>query len=99
MLPNRFSLEKATEEKLKREKQRTGIPPNVMARELFFISLENGKKFENTNQIETGSMSLEKAVWLGDCQTVIESILKNLYPERTPEEYSKLWALHVSSSL
>lgn len=98
MLPNRFSLDRQTEEKLKREKQRTGISPNVMARELFFISIESQKKFEDADHIEPGSMTLDKAVWLGECQTAIERILENMYPGKTPEVYAKLWALHISSS-
>lgn len=103
MLPYRFTLTTKAEEKLKREKQRTGIPPNLAARELFFLSIEKGKKFgdieSERNKIKFGKMALEKTVWLGDCQTVTEVILEQLYPHQCSETHSKLWALHVESEL
>jgi len=99
MLPKRFALTRNAEEKLKREKLRAGISPNILARELFFKSIEKNKKIEMPEKIDLGTMLLDKAVWLGDCQTVIEHWLNNSYPKKTAEEHAYLWALHVDSEL
>nr|CDQ34591.1 DNA sulfur modification protein DndE [Virgibacillus halodenitrificans] len=95
MLPNRFSLLRQTEEKLKREKQRTGVSPNILARELFFKSVERGKINDTDQDFKAGQMALEKSVWLGDLENITEQIIKNLYGEIEKEEAAKKWALHV----
>lgn len=96
MLPNRFTLARKTEEKLKREKQQTGIPPNILARELFFLSVESGKVFQSPVSIEQGNMTLDKNTWLGETQEATVSILNNLYNGRTAAELAIFWSMHVA---
>lgn len=95
MLPSRFSLTKTMEEKLKREKQRTGVSPNILARELFFRSIEQGPITESTQEFVGGHMMLEKSTWLGELDTATEAILKNLYGTLEKTEAAQKWALHV----
>lgn len=98
MLPKRFSLSKNTEEKLKREKAKTGVSPNVLARELFFKSIETGPILEAGQDFKAGQMALEKSVWLGDLETITEEILKQLYGNIEKDEAAKKWALHVQQA-
>src|SRR5690554_3395077 len=97
MLPNKFQLPKNMYEKLKRDERVTGLTPNVSSRALFFKSIETGKLFcsEDMATLETEKPNQEKSVWLGESQTATELILHNLYPKKSPDEYAKLWALHI----
>lgn len=100
MLPNRFALSQKAEETLKKEKQKTGISPNIYSRELFFLSVENRNPISLTEEeIELGNMQLEKTVWLGGCQTSIELLLTQLYPGASPEKLALAWAKHVEDGL
>ncbi|EWH04023.1 DndE family protein [Halomonas sp. ML-15] len=99
MLPSRFSLTKSMEEKLKREKQRTGVPPNILARELFFRSIEQGPITETTQEFISGHMMLEKSTWLGELEEVTEAVLINLYGKQEKSEAAKKWALHVERAV
>jgi DNA sulfur modification protein DndE len=98
MLPNRFSLTRQTEEKLKREKQRTGVSPNILARELFFKSVERGPIYEREQEFKAGQMALEKSVWLGELESVTERTIKSLYGDIGKDEAAKKWALHVQQA-
>lgn len=95
MLPSRFSLTKTMEDRLKREKQRTGVSPNILARELFFKSIEQGAITQSAQEFISGDMMLEKSTWLGELETVTEAILKNLYGTLEKTEAAQKWALHV----
>lgn len=99
MLPNRFALTQKTEEKLKREKLRTGVSPNILARELFFRSIEKGLILDPPKEITYGKMMLEKTVWLGELESITEAILLNYYGNIDKNEAAKFWALHVQSVL
>lgn len=99
MLPNRFSLTQQTEEKLKREKLRSGVSPNILARELFFRSIENGVVTEPAKEIIFGKMMLEKTVWLGDLEHITEAIIKSYYGEVDKNKAARLWAIHVQAAL
>lgn len=54
MLPNRLTLTRHAEERLKREKQRSGKLPNILSRELFFRSIEYGIKIESADNFVPG---------------------------------------------
>ncbi len=95
MLPNRMTLAKQTEERLRRLKQYTGVTPNVSARIAFFRSYENGFTHSNDEIKLDGSMTLDKITWLGDTGPFVEMLLKNRYPELTKKELAKAWAAHV----
>lgn len=100
MLPDRkISLTKRTEERLKRIKQLTKQNINQLANEMFFSSMENAHKFQlgKLPKIEMGEIKLDKATWLGECQTAAEILLRDLYPTATKEELAILWALHIDS--
>lgn len=99
MLPNRFSLTKQTEEKLKRQKLRTGTPPNILARELFFRSIEYGAIQDTPEDFQAGQMNLEKSVWLGELEKATEITLKNIYGNIDKNEAAKKWALHVQQAV
>ncbi|MBB3185499.1 DNA sulfur modification protein DndE [Halomonas fontilapidosi] len=99
MLPNRFALTQQTEEKLKREKLRTGVSPNILARELFFRSIEKGLVSEPNNEITFGKMVLEKTVWLGELEKITEEMLKHYYGQLEKNRAARIWALHVQSAI
>ncbi|MGM0535725.1 MAG: DndE family protein [Pseudomonadota bacterium] len=99
MLPSRFSLTKQAEETLKRNKGRTGIPPNIMARDLFFRSIELGPIIDKNFEFRPGQMSLEKSVWLGSLELVTEQALKSLYGNIGSDVAAKKWALHVENAM
>ncbi len=99
MLPNRFALTQQTEEKLKREKQRSGISPNILARELFFTSIEKGIVTEPSKEITFGKMMLEKTVWLGDLEDITEAILLSYYGKLDKNDAARIWALHIQAAL
>ena len=95
MLPNRMTLSKQTEERLRRLKQYTGINPNVSARIAFFRSYENGFAFTNDKIKLDGSMTLDKVTWLGDTLYFVESLLKGRYPNLQRKGMTNAWAAHV----
>lgn len=99
MLPNRFCLTRNTEEKLKREKVRTGVSPNFLARELFFKSIEKGPITSSDQEFDSGQMILEKSIWLGELEIITELALKNAYGNIGKTEAAKKWALHVERAI
>ncbi|WP_433924552.1 DndE family protein [Vreelandella sp. 21] len=102
MLPDRkISLTKKAEERLKRIKQSTGQSVNQLANEKFFLSLETNAKFDvrNSEKPTMGDIKLEKSTWLGECQTLVEVSLKNLYPSANEDDAALLWALHIESTI
>lgn len=99
MLPNRFSLAQQTEEKLKREKLRHGISPNILARELFFRSIETGITVDPSKEITPGKMMLEKTVWLGDLEKITEAVILGRYGKVDKNLAAKIWALHIQAAL
>lgn len=99
MLPNRFALAQQTEEKLKREKLRHGISPNVLARELFFRSIEKGITVDPFKEMTPGKMMLDKTVWLGDLEKITEAIIINRYGNVDKSVAAKIWALHIQAAL
>ncbi|OUE40775.1 hypothetical protein BZY95_13750 [Billgrantia desiderata SP1] len=99
MLPNRFSLTQQTEEKLKRDKLRHGIPPNILARELFFKSIEQGVIVDPGKEILFGKMMLEKTVWLGDLEKITEAVIRHRYGKVQKHEAAKIWSLHIQAAL
>lgn len=99
MLPNRFALTQKSEERLKRDRQKTGISPNIMARELFFKSIELGPIHEKILEFKAGQMVLDKSTWLGELETATERVIKNMYGCLESEEAAKRWAIHIESTL
>lgn len=95
MLPNRIVVSAATEEKLKREKSRTGQQPNIMVREAFFSALEKEIRIQDLSKFSPGTMSMDKKTWLGETEITTELILNQLYPELSHEDKAKAWALTV----
>lgn len=101
MLPDRkISLTKKAEDRLKRIRQVTGQGVNQLANERFFLSLESKTRFDiKTYEKPTmGDIKLEKSSWLGECQTLVEISLANIYPNTTEDEAALLWALHIEST-
>lgn len=102
MLPDRkISLTKKAEERLKRIKQASGLGVNHLANEKFFASVESNIKFniETYEKPPMGVIKLEKSAWLGECQIMVEVVLKHLYPSANEDEAALLWALHIESSI
>ncbi len=102
MLPDRkIALTKKAEDRLKRIKQSSGESINQLASEKFFLSLENNiiLNLKDLERPAMGIIKLDKAVWLGECQALVEVALKNLYPSASPDEAALLWALHIENSL
>ncbi|TFH85693.1 DUF1832 domain-containing protein [Billgrantia azerbaijanica] len=99
MLPNRITVSAITEEKLKREKARTGKQPNIAVREAFFSALEKGILIYDLNKFSPGSMSMDKKTWLGETEITTELTLNQLYPGLSPEEKAKAWALTVERGI
>ncbi|MBT41820.1 MAG: DNA sulfur modification protein DndE [Idiomarina sp.] len=97
MLPNSFSLNKTTEDRLKLLKLRTGVAPNVSARLAFFKSIHSGFKATNWGDyVIDGGLRLDKLTWLGSNQLVIETVLKSYYPRiESVTEMQRVWAMHV----
>ncbi len=97
MLPNIMWLNKAVEDELKRQKEQTGITPNVAARIAFFKSIEAGFVYDKSQQVQlNGNLKLDKATWLGMTQLVTELLLKQRYPDFTDKELLTAWAWHIS---
>lgn len=99
MLPNMMWLNKAVEDELKRQKEQTGITPNVAARIAFFKSIEAGFVYDKSQQVQlNGTLKLDKVTWLGMTQLATELLLKQRYPEFTDKELWAAWAAHVSEA-
>lgn len=99
MLPNRFALTAQSEERLKREKQRTGVPPNILARELFFRSIEVGPVIDINKELTMGKMHLEKTTWLGELESATESAIQAFYGRISREDAARVWALHIEREI
>ncbi len=95
MLPNRMSLPRQTEERLRRLKQNTGISPNVSSRLAFFRSYEKGFVYDGTGIKADGSLVLDKVTWLGDTLPFVELLLKERYPDLKKKDIGLAWAAHV----
>ena len=95
MLPNNFRLFQETEDKLKKLKTRTGITPNVAARIAFFSSVESGYQYILDDQRADGSLALNKTVWFGDYEALVDTLLRDLYPGLNDDELVRAWANHV----
>ncbi len=97
MLPHTLWLPKAVEDELKRQKEVTGITPNIAARSAFFNSIEAGFVYDKRDPIKlNGSLKLDKVTWLGKTQLATELLLQQLYPNHTEKEFFIAWAAHVS---
>jgi len=95
MLPNNFKLFQATEDKFKKLKTKTGLTPNVSARIAFFSSIEGGYKYILDDQKPSGSLALSKTIWFGDYESLVETLLRDFYPDLDDESLVKAWASHV----
>jgi DNA sulfur modification protein DndE len=61
MLPQTLWLNKAVEDELKRQKDQTGVTPNVAARIAFFKSIEAGFVYDKSQQVQlNGALKLDK---------------------------------------
>lgn len=97
MLPHTLWLPKAVEDELKRQKEETGITPNIAARVAFFKSIEAGFVYDKRDPIKlNGSLKLDKVTWLGKTQLATELLLKNYYPTLSDKEIWLAWASHIS---
>lgn len=100
MLPNMMWLNKAVEDELKRQKEQTGITPNVAARIAFFKSIEAGFVYDKSQQVQlNGSLKLDKVTWLGMTQLATELLLKQRYPDFTDKELLTAWASHIQAGI
>lgn len=100
MLPNTMWLNKAVEDELKKQKEITGITPNVAARIAFFKSIEAGFIYDKSQQVQlNGTLKLDKVTWLGMTQLATELLLKQRYPDFTDKELWLAWANHVGTGL
>ncbi len=100
MLPHTLWLPKAVEDELKRQKEETGITPNIAARIAFFKSIEAGFVYDKRDPIKlNGSLKLDKVTWLGKTQLATELLLKQKYPDSSEKELWAAWASHIQSAL
>ena len=100
MLPQTLWLNKAVEDELKRQKDQTGVTPNVAARIAFFKSIEAGFVYDKSQQVQlNGTLKLDKVTWLGKTQLATELLLKQRYPDFTEKELWIAWASHVGTGL
>lgn len=100
MLPHTLWLPKAVEDELKRQKEVTGITPNIAARIAFFKSIEAGFVYDKRDSIKlNGTLKLDKVTWLGKTQLATEMLLKNSYPDFSEKEMWLAWAAHISFSI
>ena len=95
-LPRTLRLNRSTEDQLKKLKSHTGITPNVMSRIAFFISVESGFKYSSNDYTNNGSLALDKLTWLGDLELVIETLLREMYPNTSQKFLEQAWAAHVT---
>ena len=95
MLPNNFRLFQETEDKLKKLKTRTGVTPNVAARIAFFSSIESGYRYTQDDRRTDGSLALNKTVWFGNYEGLVDTLLRDLYPDFDDDGLVKAWASHV----
>lgn len=96
MLPQTLWLNKAVEDELKRQKDQTGVTPNVAARIAFFKSIEAGFVYDKSQQVQlNGTLKLDKVTWLGKTQLATELLLKQRYPDFTEKELWAAWAAHI----
>lgn len=99
-LPNTLWLSKSAEERLKKQKEETGLTPNIGARLAFFKSVESGFVFDPIQQHPlNGALKLDKVTWLGKTQMATELMLKMLYPQFNEKEMWSAWAAHVNAGL
>lgn len=97
MLPHTLWLPKAVEDELKRQKEETGITPNIAARIAFFKSIEAGFVYDKRDPIKlNGILKLDKVTWLGKTQLATELLLKERYPNSNEKELWTAWASHIS---
>jgi DNA sulfur modification protein DndE len=100
MLPNIMWLNKAVEDELKKQKELTGITPNVAARIAFFKSIEAGFVYDKSQQVQlNGTLKLDKVTWLGMTQLATELLLKQKYPEYTDKNLQVVWAAYVAAGI
>lgn len=99
MLPNRMSLPKKTEDRLRRIKQYTGISPNIFSRIAFFRSIESGYLYQNERIALDGPLVLDKVTWLGETMEIAELLLAEHYPELEAPELREAWAAHVTNGI
>jgi len=100
MLPNTMWLNKAVEDELKKQKEITGITPNVAARIAFFKSIEAGFIYDKSQQVQlNGTLKQDKVTWLGMTQLATELLLKQRYAEFTEKELLIAWAKHVEKGI
>ena len=100
MLPNTMWLNKAVEDELRKQKEITGITPNVAARIAFFKSIEAGFIYDKSQQVQlNGTLKLDKVTWLGMTQLATELLLKQRYPDFTDKELWTAWASHVAQGI
>jgi len=100
MLPNTMWLNKAVEDELKKQKNITGITPNVAARIAFFKSIEAGFIYDKSQQVQlNGTLKLDKVTWLGMTQLATELLLKQRYPGFTDKELWIAWAAHIAKAV
>lgn len=96
MLPHTLWLPKAVEDELKRQKEETGITPNIAARIAFFKSIEAGFVYDKRDPIKlNGSLKLDKVTWLGKTQLATELLLKQEFPNFNEKELWAVWAAYV----
>ncbi|WP_156506354.1 DndE family protein, partial [Oleiphilus sp. HI0117] len=47
------------------------------------------------DQKTNGSLALSKSIWFGDYESLIETLLRDHYPDLDDESLVKAWASHV----
>lgn len=94
-----MTLDKKTEEQLKRLKQNIGVTPNVLARIAFFRSIESGYEYTASERKLDGNLVLDKVTWLGDTMLLTEQLLRSKYPSSRPKELMTCWAAHVEDGI
>lgn len=94
MLPNEMKITDNAFNSLRRFHLNTGITVNIGARLAFFKSIESGYVYDG-REIEPRQRQLNKHVWLGDLEQIVELLLKERYSHFDEKAMYKAWNAHV----